>query len=83
MHVCACYSVLSFLQRQINELRDDICVPDYCSVGGGELRSLNAWFGPAGIVTPLHRDPHHNMVAQVCTFCEIPYRLERRMKRFL
>ncbi|KAG7023866.1 Lysine-specific demethylase JMJ30, partial [Cucurbita argyrosperma subsp. argyrosperma] len=50
---------------QINELRDDICVPDYCSVGGGELRSLNAWFGPDGIVTPLHRDPHHNMVAQV------------------
>ncbi|KAG8653111.1 lysine-specific demethylase JMJ30 isoform X1 [Manihot esculenta] len=50
---------------QINELRDDICIPDYCFVGGGELRSVNAWFGPAGTVTPLHHDPHHNILAQV------------------
>ncbi|KAG8638256.1 hypothetical protein MANES_14G013900v8 [Manihot esculenta] len=50
---------------QINELRNDICIPDYCFVGGGELRSVNAWFGPAGTVTPLHRDPHHNILAQV------------------
>ncbi|KAG7582752.1 JmjC domain [Arabidopsis suecica] len=52
---------------QINELRDDICIPDYCFVGGGELQSLNAWFGPAGTVTPLHHDPHHNILAQVTT----------------
>ncbi|XP_030506201.2 lysine-specific demethylase JMJ30 [Cannabis sativa] len=50
---------------QINELRNDICVPDYCFAGGGEIRSLNAWFGPAGTVTPLHHDPHHNLLAQV------------------
>ncbi|OMO94057.1 hypothetical protein CCACVL1_06209 [Corchorus capsularis] len=50
---------------QINELRQDIFVPDYCYAGGGELRSLNAWFGPAGTVTPLHHDPHHNILAQV------------------
>ncbi|KAJ0083637.1 hypothetical protein Patl1_29818 [Pistacia atlantica] len=50
---------------QINELRKDICVPDYCFAAGGELRSLNAWFGPAGTVTPLHHDPHHNILAQV------------------
>ncbi|KAG8638259.1 hypothetical protein MANES_14G013900v8 [Manihot esculenta] len=50
---------------EINELRNDICIPDYCFVGGGELRSVNAWFGPAGTVTPLHRDPHHNILAQV------------------
>ncbi|XP_024018510.1 lysine-specific demethylase JMJ30 isoform X3 [Morus notabilis] len=50
---------------QINELRNDICIPDYCFAGGGELRSLNAWFGPAGTVTPLHHDPHHNILAQV------------------
>lgn len=55
-----------FLQRQIDELRKDICIPDYCFVGGGELRSLNAWFGPPGTVTPLHHDPHHNILAQVC-----------------
>ncbi|KAK4608289.1 hypothetical protein RGQ29_001910 [Quercus rubra] len=50
---------------QISELRKDICVPDYCFAGGGELRPLNAWFGPAGTVTPLHHDPHHNILAQV------------------
>ncbi|CAN1158101.1 Lysine-specific demethylase JMJ30 [Linum perenne] len=50
---------------QINQLRNDICIPDYCCAGGGELRSLNAWFGPAGTVTPLHHDPHHNIFAQV------------------
>lgn len=50
---------------QIQELREDIVVPDYCFSGGGELRSLNAWFGPAGTVTPLHHDPHHNILAQV------------------
>ncbi|KAF3960013.1 hypothetical protein CMV_015231 [Castanea mollissima] len=50
---------------QISELRKDICVPDYCFAGGGEMRPLNAWFGPAGTVTPLHHDPHHNILAQV------------------
>uniref|UniRef100_A0A804KAZ4 JmjC domain-containing protein n=1 Tax=Musa acuminata subsp. malaccensis TaxID=214687 RepID=A0A804KAZ4_MUSAM len=50
---------------QIRELRDDIMIPDYCFAGGGELRSLNAWFGPLGTVTPLHHDPHHNLFAQV------------------
>ncbi|XP_031400951.1 lysine-specific demethylase JMJ30 isoform X2 [Punica granatum] len=50
---------------QISELRKDILVPDYCFAGGGGLRSVNAWFGPAGTVTPLHHDPHHNILAQV------------------
>ncbi|XP_058071308.1 lysine-specific demethylase JMJ30 [Magnolia sinica] len=50
---------------QIQELRKDIFVPDYCCAGGGELQSLNAWFGPAGTITPLHHDPHHNLFAQV------------------
>ncbi|KAI8573138.1 hypothetical protein RHMOL_Rhmol01G0255700 [Rhododendron molle] len=50
---------------KIEELRKDILIPDYCFTGGGELKSLNAWFGPAGTVTPLHHDPHHNILAQV------------------
>uniref|UniRef100_A0A7C9D638 JmjC domain-containing protein n=1 Tax=Opuntia streptacantha TaxID=393608 RepID=A0A7C9D638_OPUST len=49
---------------QIKELRKDILIPDYCYTGGGELRSINAWFGPASTVTPLHHDPHHNILAQ-------------------
>lgn len=59
------------LNGQIKELRKDILIPDYCYAGGGELRPLNAWFGPASTVTPLHHDPHHNILAQVKTrFCE-------------
>ncbi|KAL0461001.1 UNVERIFIED_CONTAM: Lysine-specific demethylase [Sesamum latifolium] len=50
---------------QIQELKQDIVTPDYCFAGGGEIRSLNAWFGPPGIVTSLHYDPHHNLLAQV------------------
>lgn len=50
---------------QIQELQNDIMIPDYCYAGGGQLESLNAWFGPVGTVTPLHHDPHHNMFAQV------------------
>ncbi|MFS8005815.1 putative [histone H3]-dimethyl-L-lysine(36) demethylase [Helianthus anomalus] len=54
-----------FDQACIQELRNDIVIPDYCFVGGTEMKSVNAWFGPAGTVTPLHHDLHHNILAQV------------------
>jgi len=70
------------LFAQVQSLRADIAIPDYCyseppraaaaagsNAGadqGGEGDVLvNAWFGPACTTTPLHTDPHHNVLAQV------------------
>lgn len=50
---------------QIPALRSDILTPEYCCLGEGEMQAINAWLGPAGTVTPLHYDPHHNLLAQV------------------
>ncbi|KAI9677318.1 MAG: hypothetical protein M1829_002661 [Trizodia sp. TS-e1964] len=58
------------LFAQLPRLRADVLVPDYCYVSdhdeadGGDVQ-LNAWFGPAGTMSPLHTDPHHNILAQV------------------
>lgn len=58
---------------QIPALRRDIMTPDYCALlledeendrDAGSV-ATNAWFGPAGTVSPLHNDPFHNLLAQV------------------
>jgi lysine-specific demethylase 8 len=54
------------LLDQLPVLAADVSTPDYCALGEGELLATNAWLGPAGTVTPLHTDPHHNLLAQVC-----------------
>ena len=67
------------LFSQIPSLRNDISIPDYCytdppppsKITGKDAPSqlseplLNAWFGPAGTVSPLHTDPYHNILCQV------------------
>ncbi|KAI9710623.1 MAG: hypothetical protein M1812_007388 [Candelaria pacifica] len=69
------------LFSQVPSLRNDICIPDYCytnppkpakgtplakqDIAQLEEPLLNAWFGPAGTISPLHTDPYHNILCQV------------------
>lgn len=64
------------LLTQVPSLRDDICIPEYInytespSDNEGEdeddvATTINAWFGPANTITPLHTDNYHNIFCQV------------------
>jgi hypothetical protein len=66
------------LFRQIPPLRNDIQIPDLCWADVPphpsdpskdqpkvDVPQLNAWFGPARTITPLHTDGYHNLLCQV------------------
>ncbi|RDA83121.1 hypothetical protein CP532_0882 [Ophiocordyceps camponoti-leonardi (nom. inval.)] len=66
------------LFHQIPSLRRDVTIPDFCwspvpphptdpSKDHPRLDTpqLNAWFGPAATITPLHTDGYHNLLCQV------------------
>lgn len=69
------------LLTQISSLAADIRIPDYCystppapetpaaNMENNDETSdtimINTWLGPAHTKTPLHTDPHHNILAQV------------------
>ncbi|PKK45835.1 hypothetical protein CI102_10811 [Trichoderma harzianum] len=66
------------LFQQIPSLRNDIQVPDFCwadvpphltdstkNQTPVHVPQLNAWFGPAKTITPLHTDGYHNLLCQV------------------
>ncbi|CAH1113358.1 unnamed protein product [Psylliodes chrysocephalus] len=57
------------LFEQITELKDDICIPEYCCLSldydNTTEPDINAWLGPVGTVSPLHHDPKNNLLAQI------------------
>lgn len=58
------------LFNQIVELLDDIREPEYCCLSdtyekSGDGVDVNAWFGPAHTVSPMHYDPKHNLLTQI------------------
>lgn len=50
----------------VPRLRDGVRPPPFAAAQE-RLHQLNTWLGPAGTVTPLHRDPYLNLLCQART----------------
>lgn len=53
-------------------------MPEYCCFSDSEEKDVespevdvNAWFGPAGTVSPLHFDPKNNLLSQVKRYLQL------------
>ncbi|XP_020290969.1 lysine-specific demethylase 8-like isoform X2 [Pseudomyrmex gracilis] len=77
-HIIASNSQIGYLAQhqlfeQIPELKEDFEIPEYCCFSDTEDSDdvnspevdVNAWFGPANTLSPLHFDPKHNLLSQV------------------
>lgn len=66
-----CYMAQYNLADQFPALAYDVLTPDFCYAFHNEEDTsdgtvvMNMWLGPAGTVSPLHRDPRHNVYVQV------------------
>ncbi|KAK9239071.1 hypothetical protein V1525DRAFT_431164 [Lipomyces kononenkoae] len=61
------------LLSQVDPLRGDILMPDLIhsatfakkETSTTKMTMVNAWVGPSGTISPLHTDPHDNILVQV------------------